>query len=205
MVDSLPRGVVGDLRSRYHELLRDTVDAVANRPWAEARPPCSSPCQPQPTLLGQRISAASYTSRHPVEQPFSSSWSYPPGSRRERLDPERTDTAPWPPGGSSIRCLGPPTSISSDRLLTSAAWRKEESTFLDIRSVLISTCGERPHKRFNLAGHQDLTTTQRYMHLSPAALKSADHACSATEQGSPDQKCFRRARAPTDASAALGR
>ena len=24
-----------------------------------------------------------------------------------------------------------------------------------------------------LAGHEDLTTTQRYMHLSPAALKSA--------------------------------
>ena len=24
-----------------------------------------------------------------------------------------------------------------------------------------------------LAGHQDLTTTQRYMHLSPAAVKSA--------------------------------
>jgi hypothetical protein len=68
MVDSLPRGVVGDLRSRYHELLRDTVDAVANRPWADER-----------------------------------------------------------------------------------SWRKEESTFLDIRSVLISTCGERPHKRFRIS------------------------------------------------------
>jgi hypothetical protein len=37
MVDSLPRGVVGDLRSRQHERLRYAVDAVANRPWALGR------------------------------------------------------------------------------------------------------------------------------------------------------------------------
>jgi hypothetical protein len=37
MVDSMPRGVVGDLRSRHHERLRYAVDAVANRPWALGR------------------------------------------------------------------------------------------------------------------------------------------------------------------------
>jgi hypothetical protein len=37
MVGSLPRGVVGDLRSRHHERLRCSVDAVANRCWALGR------------------------------------------------------------------------------------------------------------------------------------------------------------------------
>jgi tetratricopeptide (TPR) repeat protein len=43
----------------------------------------------------------------------------------------------------------------------------------DIRSVRISRCAGLQPGRFRLAGHQDLTTTQRYMHLSPAAIDSA--------------------------------
>src|SRR5438046_2409186 len=43
----------------------------------------------------------------------------------------------------------------------------------DTRSVHISRCGAPARAIQELAGHQDLITTHRYMHLSPAALDSA--------------------------------
>ena len=39
-------------------------------------------------------------------------------------------------------------------------------------SVRISRCVARQPKRFSSWGHQDLATTQLYMHLSPAALEA---------------------------------
>ena len=46
-----------------------------------------------------------------------------------------------------------------------------------------------------LAGHQDLTTTQRYMHLSPAALDSAIQLLTRLESAANVETFWRRDRA----------
>jgi hypothetical protein len=45
-----------------------------------------------------------------------------------------------------------------------------------------------------LEGHQDLTTTQRYMHLTPAALESAIGCSTETEPSWMLEKSWRRLR-----------
>ena len=40
-------------------------------------------------------------------------------------------------------------------------------------SLVVRRCGAPARAIQELAGHQDLSTTQRYMHLSPAALERA--------------------------------
>lgn len=55
------------------------------------------------------------------------------------------------------------------------------------RDTIYTAC-----ERGELAGHQDLMTTQRYMHLSPAALDSAIRLLDASGMPQGLETCWRR-------------
>jgi integrase len=66
---------------------------------------------------------------------------------------------------------------TSDEQPGARSSRRAASIGCDTRSVHISRCAARRHERFRSSRVTlDLATTQRYMHLSPAAIRLLDQA-----------------------------